>query len=489
MWLLVFLLTTAICGNDKIVDTGVVDWVWKGAVTHDSLVLKVGMQPNLHPEDSRLQDLFARVEILDNNVAPSQNFASSRKESFSNLLTFNIRELPLPNTAYKLSLIAYNVVLYESVFKTLPTHGKPADIKIAFSSCMDDSDTTSNIFKTIETLDPSLFIHLGDLHYENLVVNDTTIYEGAYRKALTSYLGTEMLNMKLPTIYMFDDHDFGPDNSDRESPGRDAAVSTYGKVVPHYPSKQGTVYQSFAIATTLFLLTDLRSSRVPNSAPDDINKSVLGSEQKEWFKQMLLEGSRTYDTIVWCNTMPWIDEERKWGHFKTETAELVEFIKQNSIQERVQLIIISGDAHMLAIDDGTNSPGNIPVFHAAAIGRKGSIKGGPYSHGAFPGTNQFGLLSITKDNCISFTAYREDTVLQSLNLCTNETLKENMKYIPPPIIIRKIKRFGKKWVRRLEAKEPVPVLLTIAFVVLVKVSIGALIFYCSLDTKSKLKES
>jgi hypothetical protein len=65
--------------------------------------------------------------------------------------------------------------------------------------------------------------------------------------------------------------------------------------------------------------------------------------------------------------------------------------------------MLSGDAHMLGIDDGTNSDyadgggAGFPVMHAAALDRRGSIKGGPYSEGAFPGGGQFGLMTVTDE--------------------------------------------------------------------------------------------
>ncbi len=67
------------------------------------------------------------------------------------------------------------------------------------------------------------------------------------------------------------------------------------------------------------------------------------------------------------------------------------------------LVMISGDAHMVSIDDGLNSgyssdgsPG-FPVLHAAALDRPGSMKGGPYSHGAIAGSGQFGRIEIDDD--------------------------------------------------------------------------------------------
>jgi hypothetical protein len=70
--------------------------------------------------------------------------------------------------------------------------------------------------------------------------------------------------------------------------------------------------------------------------------------------------------------------------------------------------MLSGDAHMLAIDDGTNSnyageagdradgPG-FPIMHAAAFDQKGSVKGGPYSGGTIPGGGHFGYMTVTDE--------------------------------------------------------------------------------------------
>jgi hypothetical protein len=55
---------------------------------------------------------------------------------------------------------------------------------------------------------------------------------------------------------------------------------------------------------------------------------------------------------------------------------------------------------MVALDDGTNSDystdggAGFPVLHAAALDRPGRVKGGPYSHGTFPGAGQFGLMTV-----------------------------------------------------------------------------------------------
>ena len=88
--------------------------------------------------------------------------------------------------------------------------------------------------------------------------------------------------------------------------------------------------------------------------------------------------------------------------------------------------MISGDAHMVAIDDGRNSGyatagrGGFPVFQAAALESPGSEKGGPYAIGnegggpgpGIAGRRQFGVFEIDYGNPadprVIWTAFRAE---------------------------------------------------------------------------------
>ena len=61
--------------------------------------------------------------------------------------------------------------------------------------------------------------------------------------------------------------------------------------------------------------------------------------------------------------------------------------------------MMSGDAHMLAFDDGRNNAhGGFVVAQAAPLDRFSSTKGGPYSHAPATQRNgQFGVLRVTDD--------------------------------------------------------------------------------------------
>ena len=80
----------------------------------------------------------------------------------------------------------------------------------------------------IRRQDPLFFLHVGDFHYENLDGEDPEAYRQAYRDVLASP-AQSALYRSTPIAYMWDDHDYGPNNSDRFSPGRRARAKPTGR--------------------------------------------------------------------------------------------------------------------------------------------------------------------------------------------------------------------------------------------------------------------
>ena len=143
-------------------------------------------------------------------------------------------------------------------------------------------------------------------------------------------------------------------------------------------------------------MTDTRSQRRP---ADGV---MLGETQLQWLLDELLAARDTNALTIWVSPTPWIGAADPlldhWGGFAAERDLIGAFLKEHAI---TNLAMVAGDAHMLAIDDGSNSGygGHVgfPILQAAALDRPGSIKGGPYSHGTIPGGGQFGLIEVTDD--------------------------------------------------------------------------------------------
>ncbi len=288
---------------------------------------------------------------------------------------------------------------FDAVFTTMDAG--PHDLTVAVASC---ARTASNgaVYDAIVAAEPDLFLAVGDLHYGNLESTDPVDHVNAYGRSLRQP-GQAALFSSIPTAYVWDDHDFGPNDSDGTSPSREAVSVAYRAAVPNYgvdPSPEASIAQAFTVGRIRFVLTDTRSKRVGDT--------MLGEQQLQWLIDELTSSAADHALVVWANPTPWIGAGRPgaddWSAYPDERQAVADALARAGVEN---LVMVSGDAHMVAIDDGTNSDyasidgpsdgAGFPLLHAAALDRPGSVKGGPYSHGAFPGFGQFGLVRIVDD--------------------------------------------------------------------------------------------
>ncbi len=373
-----------------------VEFVWSGGVTLTSAVIKA----KLTQEGSIARLAVSQMPDLSSPIYSNWDTAVTAENN--RVAQFNVSGLS-PRQRYYYAVEVGGTLDTGKIgrFQTFPSD--TGTFTFAFGSC---ALTGSNhtVFETIRSLDPLFFFHLGDFHYQNIETNDPNLFRSAFETVLASP-NQSRLFQEVAIAYIWDDHDYGPNNSDSTAPGRPAARLTYQEYVPHYPLAAGggdvPIYYTFDVARVHFIVCDSRSARSPELAADDASKTMLGTTQKAWFKQELLNAKANHPLIVWVNTLPWIGSPGggdAWSEYGNERRELADFIKTNGIKN---LCMISGDAHMLAIDDGTNSGyatgggTGFPLMHGAALDQVGSLKGGPYSQGAFPGGGQFGVMTVT----------------------------------------------------------------------------------------------
>jgi len=253
--------------------------------------------------------------------------------------------------------------------------------------------------------DPLFFLHTGDFHYADIDKNDKDLYRAANERILTPPRHAEFFR-KVPLVYMWDDHDYGPNDSDKSNPGREAARLTDQEYFPHYPLAAGVgnvpIYQAFTVGRVRFIMTDLRSERSVTRSPDGPDKTMMGKPQKAWFKSELIKAKDTHALIVWVSSVTWQyrtgEHPDRWGGYHHERREIADFIKKNGIRN---ICILAGDHHALALDDGSNSDyatgggAPIPNFVAGSLSSKGYLKGGTFSHGGYSGNLQFGIMRVT----------------------------------------------------------------------------------------------
>jgi phosphodiesterase/alkaline phosphatase D-like protein len=376
-----------------------VAWIWSGALAPTSAAVV-----------ARVRDPQAEVRLAVStsaDLAEPRWFPSSQRPADDpGVVRFDLAGLT-PGTRYQYAVEVDGVLVSERAgqLRTIPDGA--ASFTFAFGNCMRLGSNAST-FDRIREAGPDLLVHLGDFAYMDFWTDDRDAVREMYDTQLTTP-AMDALVRSVPVAYMWDDHDFGPNDADSTAASGPAAQVVYRQVMPHPDLPAGVgpeaIYQSFVLGRVRFILTDSRSERSPKGAPDDADKTMFGAAQWTWLLDELDAAANERNVVVLVTSVPWNgasqDGADDWSGYTTERRRLADAIAEAGLAD--QLLMIAGDAHMLAIDDGTNTDfstaqvGGFPLMHAGAFDQAGSFKAGPYSEGAIPGTGHFGLARVDDD--------------------------------------------------------------------------------------------
>lgn len=363
-----------------------VEWVWTGGLAPREVTVVAGL-----PGGAR----SAHVELVPQGDGPSVVSADVGVGEGS-IVRMRVAQLR-PDTRYELRVVVDGVADTSrgvGVVRT-PAEG-PMSFRVAVAACA-RAGSNGAVFDAIADAEPLLYLELGDLHYSNLDSTDPAAFRSAFERLLTEP-GQAALYRRVPLAYVWDDHDYGPNDAGADSPTRTAARTAYRQVVPSYDLEPGDapIQQAFTIGRVRFVMTDNRSERTP--------ASMLGARQEQWLLDELIAASREHAVVVWANPSPWVGDadptSDTWAGWPDDRRRIADALATAGVDN---LVMLSGDAHMVALDDGTNTDytsagdGGFPLLHGAALDRPGSVKGGPYSGGAFPGGGQFSTMDVTDE--------------------------------------------------------------------------------------------
>lgn len=386
-----------------------VAWTWAGGLTEQNAVVSAHVKSG---KPVRLRIVAQQTAGIDSGPA-NRVFTPvvSLPLGSDRVVRFELAGLQ-PATSYSYVIENEAGAALDSTARTLttfPSPGTPASFRFALGACA--SDTNSPVFAAIARQQARFLIHTGDFHYYNVDKNKVELFRAAYDHHLSAPRLSAMLNT-VPVIYQWDDHDYGKNDSNRTSNSRQASLQNYQEFIPHFPltvvdddtPKAGApTDQAFTVGRVRFILSDLRSRR------DRETRRMMSSGQDSWLRAQLLDAKGKYPLIFWVSSVPWNgppSDDDRWQGFPAHRAEIADFIKANGI---TGVCVLAGDAHMVGIDDGSNSDfatgGGAPlrVFQAGPIANRGSYKGGPYSLGGNADSPpdgrlyHFGLVDVRDD--------------------------------------------------------------------------------------------
>jgi alkaline phosphatase D len=220
-----------------------------------------------------------------------------------------------------------------------------APFRLAFGSCARHQlDSEQPVFHAIAAAQPDLFFWLGDNIYDDSA--SAWVYAEDYRRQ-RAIASTLPLMRSVPQFAIWDDHDFGINNSDATNPARDASLAAFRNywANPSYglPDCPGVFFRCSWGGVDFFLL-DGRYHRSPNDTPDGPDKAFLGRCQNAWLRRELLASRAPFKVLA--SGSGWSAEDGltgdTWGAFQTERNALFDFIRDNAIEG---VFCLSGDTH------------------------------------------------------------------------------------------------------------------------------------------------
>jgi len=242
--------------------------------------------------------------------------------------------------------------------------------RIAFGSCLDEEKPPPR-WQTIIDRKPQLFMMLGDNVYADTakgkdVGGDLAEMRRAYA-ALGAEVGFRELRSRIPILAVWDDHDYGLNDSGVENPLKAEAKSIFVDffdVAGDDPMRQreGT-YQAgvygpegrrlqIILLDTRWFRSELKKTDaldVPGKQrfvpDDDATKTMLGEDQWRWLGEQLRQPAEVRLIVSSIQILAEGHGWERWGNFPRELRRLTQLIDETRANG---VIFLSGDRHRAA---------------------------------------------------------------------------------------------------------------------------------------------
>jgi alkaline phosphatase D len=299
---------------------------------------------------------------------------------------FNVAQIEVgglePNTPYEYQLLVNGIPhpsQYHFTTKELWQWRKPApDFAFITGSCSYFNEPIydrpgkpyggdSSIFLTMAQEKSAFMLWLGDNWYTREVDYNSAwgLWYRAHRDRSMPVLQPLLQNMSQYAIW--DDHDFGPDNSSGSYGLKEVSRTVFSQfwANPFYGEDGKGTYSKFSYSDVDFFLLDDRTWRSDDNMPTTLygqpnpDKRMLGVQQMKWLKESLMYSSATFKLIVVgsqvLNPVSLFD---KLLDFPLEYNELMAFIDERKING---VVFFSGDRHHSEIIK-VDRPGRYPLY-------------------------------------------------------------------------------------------------------------------------------
>lgn len=364
----------------------------------------------------------------DSSFNTYRSFTAMPRSADGNAALFNIDSL-ISNTQYYYKAGVSGSFTDRRSFMSYPCPGESLNFNFAFGSCMNEDRQQDRVFDEMLNYDLRFFLQVGDWGYPDNTDNypaNSDYFAVDYNRVIESYKDrysyrymTPFLK-NVPVDYVWDDHDYVNDNSSRYSAShtnfgvvatvdedtfdvetRRNAIKGYYNMFPAYPPVDSTegLFHKFRFGNVEVFVLDDRAARSSNTdalVPNGISyrfqpkpdHSILGQIQRDWILENLKKSTATWKFVVTATAFnktygnalnnliqlpslaglplaaALIDG---WSGFPMDQDSLINCVNNNNIDG---VVMLSGDTHTAALDDGSN--GGIAEIMAGALSQSNS---------------------------------------------------------------------------------------------------------------------
>ncbi len=250
---------------------------------------------------------------------------------------------------------------YPTKFQSQPIwkhRGDPPTFKLATGSCVYINEkaydrpgkpygSDSHIFTQLYKQQPDLMIWLGDnLYYREPDWNSWTgiLHRNTHTRSLPEL---QPLLANTHHYAIWDDHDYGPNDSDKSFWNKNQTMKAFELFWPNPSFGIGNMKGAisfFQWGDVDFILLDNRYYRDPNNLKEG-RKTILGIEQLQWLRNVLVTSEATFKIIAlggqFLTTVAAYETYSNNG-FKSERDEIIQFIYDQNING---VVFLTGDRH------------------------------------------------------------------------------------------------------------------------------------------------
>ena len=242
------------------------------------------------------------------------------------------------------------------LFATAPAAGSANKFKVAVSSCFGGAyrrkegkteevrgEYHNDSWHLLMDEQPDFQMIIGDNVYA-----DSTDYNhlwDAYTLERVKNRPFAAAIRTIPTYAVWDDHDYGPKNSDRTAKGKEDSLVAFREVFANPPREKDAdkpgIYTKFTYGGIDFFLLDGRYFRSPNDSKPGPDKTFLGKEQLDWLIDELKASDAPFKVLV-CGSTWEASRSDGWRLFRDAKRELWDRIVKNNVNG---VMYVSGDIH------------------------------------------------------------------------------------------------------------------------------------------------